>query len=255
MTYPILLCFAAALIAAQAAGPVVEVAAEPHHHLTFENKSVRVYNVEVPAHGETLMHWHRHDYIYVTLGPTEIVNAVKDKPPVTVKLQDGETRFSAASFAHIARNVSDQPFRNVTIEILEDESLRNSAAKGNVKWDEDRALKILDGGTEQILFVKDSIRATEFELRPGGVVPGRRYAGPHLLVAVSDLDLQLGQNGEDATAVHVHNNVMRKDGSKPGSGAKLTMKSGDSKWLAAGDSHSLTNTGTQPAKFVTLEFS
>jgi quercetin dioxygenase-like cupin family protein len=244
-----MLCFTAALVAAQAAAPEVEVAAEPHHHLTFENKSVRVYNVELPPHGETLMHWHRHDYIYVTLGPTEIVNAVKDKPPVTVKLQDGETRFSAASFAHIARNVTDQPFRNVTIEILEDAALRDSASKGNVKWDEDRALKILEGGTEQILFVKDGIRVTEFELQPGGVVPGRHYAGPHLLVAVSDLNL-----GQDVSAAHVHNNVKRKDGSSPASGLKLIMKSGDSKWLAAGVSHAITNTGTQPAKFVTLEF-
>jgi hypothetical protein len=75
------------------------------------------------------MHWHRHDYIYVTLGDSEISNAVKDKPPVTVKLQDGETRFSPATFAHIARNLADRPFKNVTIEILEDESLRNSPKK------------------------------------------------------------------------------------------------------------------------------
>jgi hypothetical protein len=126
-----------AILAIPSAAPEVEIIAEPHHHLVLENQSVRVFKVDVPPHSDTLMHWHRHDYIYVTLGDTEVVNAVKDKPPVTLKLRDGETRFSPATFAHIARNLSDQPFRNITIEILEDESLRHSTAH----WEQDRGLE------------------------------------------------------------------------------------------------------------------
>jgi hypothetical protein len=223
-----------ALLAFQAAAPEVEITAESHHHLTLENKSVRVFNVDVPPHSETLMHWHRHDYIYVTLGDTEIVNAVKDKAPVTVKLKDGETRFSPATFAHIARNLTDQPFHNVTIEILEDESLRHAAAH----WDEDRALNVLQGGTQQILFVKDGMRVSEFELQPGGVVP-THHGGPQLLVAVSELDLREKDIRSDV------------EGQIPMLGH---FKSGDSKWLPGGYSHSITNAGAAPAKFVTLEF-
>jgi len=239
-----LFCLIVTVLAAQTTAPEVEITAEPHHHLTFENKSVRVFNVEVDPHAETLMHWHRHDYIYVTLGATEIVNAVKDKPPATVKLQDGETRFSPATFAHIALNLSDQPFRNVTIEILEDEALRNSAAQGNEKWDasknEDRGLDVLQNGTKQILFVKDGIRVTEFELQPGGIVPMHHHAGPHLLVAVSDLDLRSDVKSDDKNG---------PQGPMPGH-----FKSGDSKWLPGNYSHTITNTGAKSAKFVTLEF-
>jgi quercetin dioxygenase-like cupin family protein len=227
-------CLLATLLTAQAPAPEVEITAEPDHHLTFENKSVRVFNVEVPPHAETLMHWHRHDYIYVTLGDTELINAVKDKPPITVKLQDGETRFSPATFAHIARNVTDRPFRNVTIEILEDESLRNATSHWDASKNEDRALEILQGGTKQILFVKDGIRVTEFELQPGGVVPMHHHTGPHLLVAVTDLDIRSDVEGM---------------GPMPGH-----FKSGDSKWLPGNYSHTITNTGPRPAKFVTLEF-
>jgi oxalate decarboxylase/phosphoglucose isomerase-like protein (cupin superfamily) len=223
-------CLIATLLVAQATAPEVEITAEPHHHLTLEKKSVRVFNVDVPPHGDTLLHWHRHDYVYVTLGDSEVVNAVKDKPPVTVKLQDGETRFSPATFAHIARNLADRPFRNVTIEILEDETLRNSTAK----WDEDRALDILQGGTKQILFIKDGIRVSEVELQPNGVVPMHHHAGPHLLVAVTDLDLRSDVAGQGPMPAH--------------------FKSGDSKWLPGGYSHTVTNTGPNPAKFVTLEF-
>jgi quercetin dioxygenase-like cupin family protein len=227
-------CLITTLLAAQATAPEVEITAEPAHHLTFENKSVRVFNVEVPPHAETLMHWHRHDYIYVTLGDADLINAVEDKPPITVKLQDGETRFSSATFAHIAHNNAARPFRNVTIEILGDESLRNSTATWDANKNEDRALEILPGGTKQILFVKDGIRATEFELQPGAVVPKHHHAGPHLLVAVTDLEIRSDVEGM---------------GPMPGH-----FKSGDSKWLPGNYSHTITNTGTKPAKFVTLEF-
>jgi oxalate decarboxylase/phosphoglucose isomerase-like protein (cupin superfamily) len=180
------------------------------------------------------MHWHRHDYIFVTLGPTEIANEVQGKPPVTLKLQEGETRFAPAPFAHIARNLGDRPFRNVTIEILEDEKLRQSAAPKQ----DDRGLEILPGGTKQILFVKDGIRATEFELQPGGVVPTHHHTGPHLLVAVSDLDIRSDVEGQGPNS-----------GPMPGH-----FKSGDVKWLPGNYSHSVTNIGQKPAKFVTLEF-
>jgi oxalate decarboxylase/phosphoglucose isomerase-like protein (cupin superfamily) len=221
-------CLIATLLVAQATAPEVEITAEPSHHLTFENKSVRVFNVEVPPHADTLMHWHRHDYIYVTLGDTELINAVKDKPPVTVKLQDGETRFAPATFAHIARNLTDRPFRNVTIEILDDESLRNSTTK----WDEDRALETFPGGTRQILFVKDGIRVSEFELQPSAAAPMPKT--PYLQVPVTDLNLHCQEEGQQPGPIH--------------------LKSGEVRWVPGGVSHTLTNTGHKPAKFVTLEF-
>ena len=136
-----LFCLLTTVLAAQALAPEVELSAEPHHHLTLENKYVRVYNVEVPPHTDTFMHWHRHDYIYVTLGPTEVVNEVKEKPPVTIHLEDGETHFSPAPFAHIARNQTGQPFRNVTIEIVDDENLRHATTKWDPNKNEDRALE------------------------------------------------------------------------------------------------------------------
>ena len=224
------LLFAATIFVTQAAAPDVEITAEPHHHLVIDNPFVRVFNLEVPPHGDTLVHWHRHDYIWVTLGASEVVNAVEGKPPVTVKLRDGETGFSAAPFAHSARNLSEQPFRNVTIELVQDDKLRGSPAH----WDEERGLDILTGGTRQILFVKDGVRVSEYELEPGGIVPMHHHAGPHLLVAVSDLEIRSDVEGQ---------------GPMPGH-----FKSGDSKWLPGGYSHTLTNVGKQAAKFVTVEF-
>jgi len=221
-----LFLFLTAVLAAQSA-PEVEITAEPHHHQVLANDQVRVFSVEVPPHSETLMHWHRHDYIYVTLGATEVVNAVKGKDPVSVKLADGDTRFLPASFTHVARNPGDHPFRNVTIELLQDAKLRASTAK----WDEERGLDILQGGTKDVLFVKDNVRVSEIELQHHGIAP--MTAKAYLLVAVTDLKL----SHQLKNAPH-----MASD--------DFELKSGDSKWLA-GD---LISIGPAPAKFVTLEF-
>jgi hypothetical protein len=227
MKRQVLFCLVTTLLAAQATAPV-EITAEPHHHLAFENQSVRVFNVEVPPNTETLMHWHRHDYIYVTLGAAEVLNSVQDKLPVTVKLQDGQTGFTPCAFAHIARDQAEQPFRNVTVEILEDATLRSSTSK----WDEDRGLETFPGGTKQILFVKDGIRASEFEIQPGAAAPPDHHPGPLLLVAVSDIYLRSAVEGQ-----------------APG---PERLKSGEVRWFPAGFP-AVTN-AKQPAKFVTLEF-
>lgn len=235
-------CMGATFLAAQVSTDEVDVSHEPHHHLTFENEYVRVFNVHVDPNAETQMHWHHHDYIAITLGDAEVSNTVKDKPPVTAKLPDGDTRFSSGNFAHHVRDIGTQPFRNVTIEILQDEWLRNSAAAGKIHWDEDRGMEVLDRGTQQILFVKDGIRVTEFEIQPGGVVPMRQYTGPRLLVAVSDLEI---------TDLELRGGVKSDAAGGPMPGH---IRSGDSKWLPGGYTHTITNTGSKPAKFVTLEF-
>ena len=214
-----------------AQAPEVEITAEPAHHLALQNSYVRVFKVESPPHGATLMHRHRHDYFFVTLGATEVSNAVEGKAPVTLKLQDGETRFVPGGFAHIARNLASTPFRNVTIEFLKDEEARKSPPPA---WDEERGLHVLHGGTEDILMVKDGVRVTEFELQPGGMVPEHHHAGPHLAVAVTDLEF--------------HNEVKGKGMSM------VQMKAGDVAWIEGGLTHTLMNAGKGPAKWVTFEF-
>jgi hypothetical protein len=227
-----LFLFLTTLLTAQSA-PEVEITAEAHHHLVFTNDQVRVFNVDVPPHADTLMHRHRHDYIYVTLGDSEVVNAVQGKDAVTVKLQDGETGFHSGGYAHIARNLRDQPFRNVTIELLQDDKLR----KSSIKWDEDRGLDVLHGGTREILFIKDNVRVSEFELQPGGTAP--MPGGACLIVAVSDLHLE---------ATDLPRNVPHD------AWMSLAQEAGGSIWLPGGHLHAVTNPGPHPAKFVILEF-
>lgn len=208
----------------------VEITAEPNHRLVFQNSYVRVFQVEVAPHTATLMHRHRHDYLFVTLGPSEISNEVQGKAAVTLKLQEGETRFTQGNFAHIARNLAATPFRNVTIELLRDQE----SDRAQQKWDEDRGVHVLHGGTQEILFVKDGVRVSETELQTAGVLPKHHHGRPELIVAVTDLLFRNDVIGQAAS--------------------NIEMKSGDVKWEEAGVTHTVTNVGKEAAKFVTLEF-
>src|SRR5271157_1284708 len=208
----------------------VEITAEPSHHLALENECIRVFKVEAAPHSATLMHVHHHDYVFVTIGDAHLSNEVEGKPPVEVKFADGDTRFTPGNFAHIAKNLSDQPFRNVTIELMQDEKLRQTPSH----WPEDSGEKSFSGGRSKILFVKDGVRVSEVNLELGSVVPSHHHDGPHLLVAITDLDLRSDVEGM---------------GPMPGK-----FKSGDIKWLPGGYTHTLTNVGKSSARFVTVEF-
>ena len=218
------------LLGAFAVAPEVEITSEPSHHLAVENEHVRVFQVEVAPKASTLLHRHRHDYLFVTLGDSRVSNEVADKPPVDLKFADGETRFTPGNFAHIARNLSDQPFRNVTIELMEDDKLRTAPSP----WPMEGGDKVFPGVRIKVLSVRDGARVSAVELEPGATVPSHHHDGPHLLVAVSDLDLRSDVDGM---------------GPMP-----AQFKSGAVKWLPGGYTHTLTNVGKSPARFVTVEF-
>lgn len=235
MTRVLLVLLLTTFLTAQSATEV-DITAEPHHHLVLANDQVRVFNVDVPPHSETLLHRHAHDYIYVMLGVSEIVNAIAGKDPVTVKLEADQVGFFSGPFAHVVRS-SAQPFRNLTIELLQDDKLRYSTAK----WDETRGLEILHGGTQEILFVKDNVRVSEFELQPDAMVPSLPHAGPLLLVALNDLDL------------YTHD--PRTHGPpEPDPKGPSHLSAASTIWLRYGFQCPIMNAGHHPAKFVTLEF-
>ena len=220
----LLFCAAMALSAPSA----VEITAEPDHHLALENKYVRVFQVEVPPKASTLLHHHAHDYVFVALGNSEIENDVEGKAPVTVKLQDGEARFAAGNFSHVAKNLLDKPFRNVTIELLQDKESHPE------KWDEERGVDVLDGGTRDVLFVKDGARVSDIQLQPGASCPKHTHPGPYLLVAVTEL--------------HLRSEISDR---KP---TNIDAKSGALSWVPDRTTHSITDTGSRPARFILVEF-
>lgn len=105
------------------------VSAEPHHRLVLQNDFTHVYNVMVPPLDATLLHQHDLPYLYVTLGPAELVNAVAGHPEAHLTLQDGETHYNPGHFAHVVRTDSGLPFHNVTIELVHPQGTARNLCK------------------------------------------------------------------------------------------------------------------------------
>src|SRR6267143_6352262 len=108
----------------------VPIAKEPHHHLVLENDYVRVFRVSLPAHDATLLHQHDVPYLYISLGPADVINAVQGRPEAHLVMADGQLGYSPGHFAHIARTDAGSTFDNVTIELLKPQGTpRNRCAK------------------------------------------------------------------------------------------------------------------------------
>jgi len=176
------------------------------------------------------MHRHRHDYFMVTFGDAQLSNDVEGKQPVELKLSDGDTRFSGGNFAHVARNLADTPFRNITIELMQDDKVRT----GPSPWPMEGGDKHFAGGKVKVLFVRDAARVSEIDLQPGATQPSHRHDGPFLIAAITDLDFRSDREGQSPITTQ--------------------MKAGDIKWLAGGYTHTLTNNGSSVARHVIVEF-
>ncbi len=220
-----------AVLACAQSPSAVPLDREPDHHLYLENESVRVFKVEVPAHSATLMHQHDRDYVFVTLGDSEVENDRAGEKPVMLKLKDGEARFTKGGFAHLAKNLSDAPFRNVTIELKQPQ-----------KPHEKLPFEVVNCGDlknpgpcskTSTWFASDTVTGRATSIAPGASTGVHRHDAPHLAIAVTDFDLRDEREGQPARELHA--------------------KAGDVRWIPGGFSHALVNIGKAEARVVTLE--
>ncbi len=221
------LVFLATATLAQQQQPV-EITSEPSHHLVFENEYVRVFNVTVAPKATTLVHRHNHDYLFVTLGDTDVVNARVGEKPVPLHLNDGEVRFTPGNFAHAAINESDHPFHNITIELLKPSSAVTTCAEGCFG----PSCRGLCPETKKLIS-SDQWIVSQVTLPPSARLEKHTHANPHFVVPVSGLDLV--QQTDSAS------NAIKRSVGEVG-------------WVPAGVTHTLINNSSQLARFVTLEF-
>src|SRR6266481_4923637 len=234
------LLFSASLLA-QAPAPVPlahgDVPGEPHHHLKIENEYVRVYYVEVPPHENTQLHQHDHDYLFVTLGDSDVINAIRDKPEVHLVLRDGETHFTRGGFAHVARNLSDAPFRNVTIELLKPQGQpRNVCAEvlpGVEKQVCSRSVIEKRNGMSHVpQFQTDEMEASLTRCDPDAEHVGFTAYSGTLFVLLSGSGIQTMVKGSP----------------------EETLEVGDVRWLLAGSNTTFSNPSHKAWSYLTMEF-
>ncbi len=225
----------------------VPIPKEPHHHLVLENDYVRVFRVSVPAHESTLLHQHDVPYLYVSLGPADVINAVQDKPEVHLVMADGQLGYSSGHFAHIARNLSDAPFNNVTIELLrpqgEPRNLCEKVVDGpvlkcpteNKNWPADSPLRRLSklGMIPRRMFETDEIEVSSYSASSAGTYNRQDSHSSRLLVA------------EVGPQVHVE--VEQE--------ADHFLESGESIWIETGkDWRIVVPKENKPTRFLVIRF-
>ncbi len=208
------------------------VPGEPHHHLKIENEYVRAYYVEVPPHESTQLHQHDHDYIFVTLGATDVINAVLGKPEAHLVLKDGEVHFSRGGFAHVARNLSDTPFRNVTIEFLHPQGEVHNLCEKIVDGPLGDCRRVHNPSSSATpLFETGETLAVLETIHPKAAFGGISRSD-RLFVALDQAELEM------------------RIPSKPG----LQFHSGEMLWLPAGGAETISNLANAPSSYLSISF-
>ena len=241
-----LLLFSAFSLNAQA--PVaVPAAKEPHHHLVLENSYVRVLRVSVPAHDATLLHQHDVPYIYVALGPGDVINAVAGKPEAHLVMTDGQVGYSRGGFAHIARTDAGLVFNNVTIELLHpqgeprnlceqviDSPLSDCENPPSSKLPPDSSLRTPARFAKmERLFETDEILAESASLAPRASYIQSGSQPSQLLIALDNSEVRVDVQGKPSKSLH----------------------SGEALWLPAGNPPTIANlNGHGASRFLLCSF-
>jgi len=211
----------------------VEITSEPSHHLVLQNEFVRVFDVTVAPKATTLVHRHGHDYVFVTLGDADVINARVGEKPVPLHLKDGEVHYTPGNFAHAALNESDRPFHNITIELLQPSANVKTCSEACVT----RQFKCPDGGNlcaeSEKRISSDQWTMSMVTLPASSRLEKHTHSSPHLVIAVSDIDLTSQSDSGS-------NNLKRQPGGLA--------------WVPAGVTHTLANNSDKSVQFVTLEF-
>jgi hypothetical protein len=193
----------------------VPIPKEPHHHLVFENEYVRVFRVHVPAHDATLLHQHDVPYLYVSLGPADIINAIQGRPEVRMVMADGQVGYSPGHFAHVARTDAGLTFDNITVELLkpqgEPRNLCDKIVAGPVKECSSDSSKLpansppvaLAQATRQRGQMEtDEIVVTAFSIALKMNYNESDSQSSRLLVIDDDSELQVESPGETSKPLH-----------------------------------------------------
>jgi quercetin dioxygenase-like cupin family protein len=199
----------------------VPVVKEPRHHLKFENKYVRVFDVLVPPGDATLFHIHANDYVFVSIGNATLKAEVLGSQPTDLVVRDGESRFTKGPITHRVTNVSSTPFRNITIEILGSPG-RGAPSKPNTAL-----------GLSSVLD-NDRVHIERLVLEPGQSTSLHTHGLSALSVFVTNAKIEVTTPGQ-----------------KP---ERIEYKPGDFRWRDAPTTHALKNIGTTRFEAVGIDW-
>jgi quercetin dioxygenase-like cupin family protein len=234
----LLFCLAmTAPVLAQQSSEPVELKAEPAYQRVLENQHAGVFNIEIPPRKTSGLHRHRHPWILVVLEESRILERGRGMATET-RFIAGDTLLLAGDMVHTITNRASTSFRAVVVELL------NVPQQPPARFGEagDLCLYAQPGISRRCKadfhasreFFGGKVVVTGQEIASGGSLPRHEHKYDHLAIAVTPLELKSETEGRPPTFIR--------------------QPSGASVWIRRGVTHTLTNTSSQLAKFVTVEF-
>lgn len=200
----------------------------PGMHLSISNPTVRVYNIELPAHGSVTIGREVREYMLLAVsgGSAEVMGLANNFP---VDLKSGEIQIFTGGWPHQLHSKSDQPSTWVVLELVR--ALQPERASCGLSGPDCGKFKF--GKTEQgeynesLLFETPSARVLRAELAAASTLPTHSDRLDHVVVPLTPSTLALND-------------------------ARAARKAGESVWVRGGFPE-LRNVGTDSARFVILE--
>lgn len=222
-------------VPARAPQPPIEVAHDTHFHQLLANSSVRVYRVDLAAGAETALDRHEHDFLIVSLGQSQFEIAGPGNIfPMT--MNDSEVQVMKAHWPHRIVNKSKNPLHLIeiesTAEISPEHAVCGLAAQSctGAKFAKDDTTNYV----ESTLFITPSIRLAKVEIQPAAGMPEHGHTSSHLMIALNDQQLTNAVVAGTTSPIEAH--------------------AGDPTWIGGDIVHRVFNKGTQPARFLTIEW-
>ncbi len=216
------------MLSAVAAG---QAANESRYRVILENETVRVYSLELPPRFRAPSFQNAHDVVWVALNDAQVQFALRDKDPVTIGFRSGDARFFRSFATERVVNSDTVTFRAVVVELKARGLSAFACGCGSSAERELCGCPEAPHLPELWAVGLGKVTFSGTWLGPGEGFRGGGARDDSLLIAITALDL-------------------RDDDDQP---HPLQLKSGEVTWLAAGN-HRLRNTGSEPARFISVEF-
>jgi quercetin dioxygenase-like cupin family protein len=235
----VFLIMLAVLAFGQAAARFVELDQEPHYKQLLNNDAVRVWMVELEPQESTRMHRHPQDYLLIQLQDAETSTTKLTEPPsapTPKPFNEGEMWY-VPRVTHAVKNDS----RTTAMRTIEIE-LRKRGPSGDYirdRYNDINQPKYFPPPTNPYGNYRETgtfynVFLTRSQLLAGASSEMHEHKAPHLVVALSDLELKDEVEGRGVVT--------------------FKLNKGEVRWVEGGFRHKLTNTGRGPAQVVTVEY-
>lgn len=208
-----------------AAQQAVPAASEPHHRKVYEDPRVRILMVEIERGTSTLSHTHGSDYVTTLLGGDRSVLS-----------------FSRAAADHTDRNDSDEPLREVVIEMLQRQTgARNVCAEilaGEYLHCHEPGAEWL-GANLRIQFETDQAHFGILQVAPNASLSVPPADVPPVFIALDAAETET---------------LTRINGAPGADAVHRTVQNGDVLRWAADQVSEIRNRGKAPARFLVVQF-